>query len=106
MYSLYPVTMDTETLDTKAMDRQSVEKLSTETQPTDRQSIEENSMDRQMVDDEQIEDAEPGITVVSVTIQSYLKFVNLFIYLLKKTGKRNHKILWLIHLFQEFRYLN
>lgn len=107
MYSLYPVTMDTETLDTEAMDRQSVEKLSTETQPTDRQSIEENSMDRQMVDDEQIEDAEPGITVVSVTIQSYLKFVNLFIYLLKKkTGKRNHKILWLIHLFREFRYLN
>ena len=70
MYSLYPVTMDTETLDTEAMNRQSVEKLSTDTQVKDRQSVEGNSMDRQMVDEEQTVIAEPGITVVSViTVQ-------------------------------------
>jgi len=53
--------------------------LSTEAQPEDRQSIEGNSLDRQTVDDEQIGDVEPGITVVSVTIQL-------------------PKILWFIHL--------
>ena len=83
MYSLYPVTMDTETLDTEAMDKQSVEKLSTETQPTDKQSIEENSMYRQMVDDEQIVDPEPEITVVSVTSNTATLIYSL-IYLFKK----------------------
>lgn len=60
MYSLYPVTMNTE-----AMDTQSVEKLSIDTQPKDRQSVEVNSLDRETVDDEQIVDAEPGITVLT-----------------------------------------
>ena len=87
MYSLYPVTMDTETLDTEALDRQSVEILSTETQPEDGQSIEGNSLDRQIVDDEQIVDAEPGITVVSVTIQL-------------------PKIPAVVHSLVEFRYRN
>ena len=76
MYSLYPVTMDTETLDTEAMDRQSVEKLSTETQPEDRQSIEGNSLDRQTVDDEQIVDADRGISVVSFSVTIQLPVVH------------------------------
>lgn len=64
MYSLYPVTMDTEVIDT-----QSVEKLSIDTQPKDRQSVEGNFLDRETMDDEQIVDAEPGITVVNVVLQ-------------------------------------
>lgn len=64
MYSLYPVTMDTEVMDT-----QSVEKLSIDTLPKDRQSVEGNFLDRETMDDEQIVDAEPGITVVNVILQ-------------------------------------